>query len=109
MSVEKTSGGGTLIAISDGVSAFIRKNDLELAEECVCVETPWSDDFNSRNGYGNDTPDTTVDTFGWYFGCQEHVFDIHNFRVLLLGDSIVPFFRLATWSTLLLFITTTTN
>lgn len=40
MSVEKTRGGGTLIAISDSVSGFIRKNDLELAEECVWVEAP---------------------------------------------------------------------
>jgi len=38
-------------------------------------------------------PDTTADTFKWYFVYLEYVLDTCNFCVLLLGDFSVPLFK----------------
>jgi hypothetical protein len=57
----------------------------------MSVEKTFSDDFNLLIGYRYFAPDTNADTLTRYFGCLEHVFDAHNFRVLL-GDFIVPLF-----------------
>lgn len=57
----------------------------------MSVEKTFSDDFNFLIGYRYFASDTTVDTHTRYFACLEHVFEAHNFRVLL-GDFIVPLF-----------------
>jgi len=57
----------------------------------MSVEKTFPEDFDLLIGYRYLAPDTTADVLTRYFGCLEHVFDAHNFRVLL-GDFIVPLF-----------------
>jgi len=75
----------------------------------LSVEKTFSDYFNLLIGYRYFAPDTTADTLTRYFGCLEHVFDAHNFRVRL-GDFIVPYLcSNGNLVCLLLFLTAVTN
>jgi hypothetical protein len=59
----------------------------------VWVEILSFDGFNLLISNRCFVPDTTADTFRWYFVYLEYVLDTHNFCALLLGDFILPLFK----------------
>jgi hypothetical protein len=66
-SVNKTCGGGVLIALSSGVRSYKRRYDLEFYDECVCVEIPTSDGLNLLIGNYYFPPDTKPENIVSYF------------------------------------------
>jgi hypothetical protein len=87
VSATKSHGRGTLIATSNSSSGVVRRADLELVEECVCLNIPTTDGYNLLIGNHYFPPDTSVDTIKQYF-CS---LDTYNFQVLV-GDFNVPGF-----------------
>jgi hypothetical protein len=59
----------------------------------VWVEILPLDGFNLLISNRCFAPDTTADTFKWYFVYLEYVLDTYNFCVLLLGDFNLPLFK----------------
>jgi hypothetical protein len=92
VSVVKSCGGGTLIAISNNVSGVVHRADLELVEECMWVEIPTVDGINLLIGNHYFASDIAVDTIKQSFCSLENILHTYNFRVLVVGNFNVPGF-----------------
>jgi hypothetical protein len=91
-SVNKTLGGGVLIALSSRVRSYKRRHNLEYCEECVWVEIPTLDGFNLLIGNHYFPPDAKSENIATYFRFLENYLDTHNFRVIMVADFNTPGF-----------------
>jgi hypothetical protein len=66
-SVNKTRGGGVLIALSSRVRSYKRRYDLEYCDERVRVEIPTLDGFNLLIGNHYFPPDAKPENIANYF------------------------------------------
>jgi hypothetical protein len=91
-SVNKTRGGGVLIALSSRVRPYKRRYDLEFYDECVWVEIPTLDRLNLLIGNHYFPLDTKPENIVSYFRFLENILDTHYFHVIMVGDFNVPGF-----------------
>jgi hypothetical protein len=85
-SVNKTRGGGVLIALSSRVRSHKHRYDLEYCDECVWIEIPTLDGLNLLIGNHYFPPDVKPENITNYFRFLENCLDTHNFRAIMVGD-----------------------
>jgi hypothetical protein len=91
-SINKTRGGGVLIALSPRIGSCKRRYDLEYCDECLWVEIFISDGLNLLLGNDYFPPDAKPEFIANYFRFLENKLDTQNFRVIMFHVFNTPGF-----------------